>query len=154
MTFRKNGRNPTSATKSGTSRGRYTRGHAPGVDDADAAPQMFELAEVEALVQAAARAGRAMSYSETLQMLGMRFTRPKMRALCKVLDRVDQRAEAAGQPELAVLVVREGDGLPGQGWWVGRDHNRDKYKGPWEGEEASAYIAKVQKRAFRYWKKR
>lgn len=154
MTPRKTGRNPTFATKITAIRGRHVRGHAPGVGDPDTPPQMFDVVEVEALVQAAARSGRAMSYSETLQLLGMRFTRPKMRALCKVLDRVDQRAEAAGQPELAVLVVREGDGLPGQGWWVGRDHNRDKYKGPWEGEEAAAYIAKVQKRAFRYWKNR
>jgi hypothetical protein len=139
----KTGRKPTS---------RYVRGHESGVGDPNAPTQMFDLAEVEALVRAAARSGRALSYSEALLSLGMRFTRPKMRALCKVLDAVDRRAEAAGEPELAVLVVRESDRLPGQGWWVGRDHNRDKYNGPWEGDDAIAYIRKVQNRAFHYWK--
>jgi hypothetical protein len=46
--------------------------------------------------------------------------------------------------------VREGDGLPGQGWWVGRTG----YQGQWTGDEARAYITPIQKRAFRYWKKR
>ena len=74
---------------------------------------------VRALLIAAASAGEAVSYSQLLGELGHRFTRPKMRALCKTLDVIDQRAVAAGEPELAVLVVRESDRLPGQGWWVG-----------------------------------
>ncbi len=82
---------------------------------------LFDVDHVEALLQASAGASVAMSYSEILLALGHRFTRPKMRALCKVLDVIDRRAAAASQPELAVLVVREGDRLPGQGWWVGRD---------------------------------
>ena len=91
-----------------------------------------------------------MSYSEILLLLGFRFTRPKMRALCKTLETIDNHAKAASQPELAVLVVREGDGLPGQGWWTGR---RD-YTGEWTGPEATAFIRKIQRRTFRYWKKR
>jgi hypothetical protein len=43
------------------------------------------LADVDghctAILQQAAREGRAMSYSELLMTLGFRFTRPKMRAL-------------------------------------------------------------------------
>jgi hypothetical protein len=111
---------------------------------------LFDVDRVEAIVQQAARDGEALSYSELLLMLGYRFTRPKMRALCKILDVVDQRAAKSGQPELAVLVVREGDKLPGQGWWVGRTD----YQGEWTGEEAVTFIRKVQKRAFRYWKGR
>ena len=41
-----------------------------------------------------------------------------MRQLCKTLGAVDEEAAARGEPELAVLVVRQSDGLPGQGWWV------------------------------------
>jgi hypothetical protein len=67
---------------------------------------LFDVARVEALVQDAAKRGEAMSYSELLLMLGYRFTRPKMRSLCKVLDEVDRRGAARGEPELAVLVVR------------------------------------------------
>jgi hypothetical protein len=109
---------------------------------------LFDVARVESLVQEAARRGEAMSYSELLLLLGYRFTRPKMRSLCKILDEVDRRGAARGEPELAVLVVRESDRLPGQGWWVGR---RD-YKGEWTGPAAQAHIAKIQKRAFRHWK--
>ena len=43
-----------------------------------------------------------------------------MRQLCKVLGIFDEDAAARGEPELAVLVVRQSDGLPGQGWWVER----------------------------------
>ena len=93
-----------------------------------------------------------MSYSQALHELGTRFTRPKMRALCKTLGRIDEMAEAAGEPELAVLVVREGDGLPGQGWWVGR--SAMGYDGSWTGPEAAALVRKLQRKAFRYWKKR
>ena len=95
----------------------------------------------------AARQGLALSYSELLNLLGERFTRPRMRALCKTLDRIDQVGAEAGEPELAVLVVREGDGLPGQGWWIGR---RD-WDGRWTGDAATAYVRAVQRRAFAYW---
>jgi hypothetical protein len=119
------------------------------LDDDGPAPggALFSVSQVEALVQDAAERGEAMSYSELLLLLGYRFTRPKMRALCKVLDEVDRRGAARGEPELAVLVVRESDRLPGQGWWVGR---RD-YKGEWTGPAAQAHIKKIQAKAFRHW---
>jgi hypothetical protein len=111
---------------------------------------MFDIDHIEALLQASARAGEAMSYSEILNLLGMGFSRPKMRALCKVLDVIDRRGTAMGEPELAVLVVRESDRLPGQGWWVGRT----SYRGQWTGPEARTYVDTVQRKAFRYWKDR
>lgn len=111
---------------------------------------LFDVGLIQSLLHEAAAEGRSVSYSEMLLALGYRFTRPKMRALCKVLDEIDRRAALAGEPELAVLVVREGDRLPGQGWWTGR---RD-YAGQWTGPEAAAFIARTQKRAFTYWRKR
>ena len=63
--------------------------------------------EVRAILVASAQAGQAISYAEVLGLLGHHFTRPKMRALCKVLAYVDEEAEARGEPELAVLVVRQ-----------------------------------------------
>jgi hypothetical protein len=110
----------------------------------------FDPDHVEAMLQAAARAGAAMSYSEVLQALGMAFSRPKMRALCKVLDAIDERADARGEPHLAVLVVRESDRIPGQGWWVGRSD----YQGAWEGAQARAYVAREQAKVFSYWANR
>ena len=76
-----------------------------------------------------------------------------MRSLCKVLSYVDDEAEARGEPELAVLVVRQSDGLPGQGWWVG-GAKKHGFTGLWEGPKAKRLILKLQKQAFDYWKGR
>ena len=106
--------------------------------------------EVRAILVASAKAGQAITYSEVLGLLGHHFTRPKMRALCKVLAYVDDEAEARGEPELAVLVVRQSDGLPGQGWWIGGAKTHG-YAGPWEGPKAAALIRKLQVQAFEFW---
>ena len=108
-------------------------------------------AEVRAHLAAAAGAGHPLTYSELLAQLGHGFSRPKMRALCKTLATVDAEAEARGEPEMAVLVVRQSDRLPGQGWWVGGGASAHGYDGPWEGPEASAFIARVQRRTFDFW---
>lgn len=112
--------------------------------------ELWDVAAVEALLHAAACEGATLSYAEALLALGLRFTRPKMRALCRTLDEIDRRAAAAGAPELAVLVVRESDRLPGQGWWVGR---RD-WAGAWTGRDAAAFVAGLQGAAFDYWRDR
>ena len=114
---------------------------------------MFDVDEVRALLVTAAREGRAVSYAETLASLGHRFTRPKMRALCKVLDAIDSQGEAMDEPELAVLVVRESDGLPGQGWWVGSSV-RYGHDGDWTGPDARALVRELQGQAFDYWRER
>ena len=106
--------------------------------------------EVRAILVASAKAGEAITYSEVLGLLGHDFTRPKMRALCKVLAYVDDEAEARGEPELAVLVVRQSDGLPGQGWWIG-GAKKHGYAAQWEGPSAAKLIRKLQKRAFEHW---
>ncbi len=110
--------------------------------------KLYDLGEIEALLQGTARAGVPISYSEALDCLGFAFSRPKMRALCVALGEVDRRAKERGEPELAVLVVRASDKLPGQGWWVGRT----SYKGAWEGKKAEEYIRRLQSKAFAYWK--
>src|SRR3546814_11733799 len=56
---------------------------------------------IRTILIAAARAGRSVSYSELLGDLGFRFTRPKMRAVCKTLEEVD-RLSAAGSEERRV----------------------------------------------------
>ena len=106
--------------------------------------------EARAILVACARAGESITYSEMLALLGHGFSRPKMRALCKVLSVVDQEAETMGEPELAVLVVRQSDGLPGQGWWVegARVHG---YEGLWEGPAAAKLIREVQAKTFEFW---
>ena len=108
--------------------------------------------EVRAILVASAKAGEAISYSEVLALLGHDFSRPKMRALCKVLAAVDDEAAEHGEPELAVLVVRQSDGLPGQGWWVG-GAKAHEYTGLWEGPQAMKLVRRLQAQACDYWQK-
>jgi hypothetical protein len=115
---------------------------------------LSDPARVRALLVDAAREGRWVSYSELLGALGHRFTRPKMRALCKTLDAIDQAGAAAGEPELAVLVVRESDHLPGQGWWAGGHALLLVHEGDWTGTEAHALVRELQSQAFDYWRAR
>lgn len=113
-----------------------------------------DVAIVRALLIASARAGEAVSYSGLLADLGHRFTRPRMRAVCKTLNMIDRAALAAGEPELAVLVVRESDGLPGQGWWVGDQAVRHGDVTDWTGPKAHALVRRLQQAAFEYWSHR
>jgi hypothetical protein len=126
---------------------------AEGIVPSEGPGSIADADRVQALLIAAARAGEAVSYSHLLGQLGHRFTRPKMRALCKTLDVIDSRAAVAGEPELAVLVVRESDHLPGQGWWVGISASR-RYEGPWTGPQAEALVRSIQQQAFDYWSAR
>lgn len=109
--------------------------------------------EVRAHLIAAAAAGTPVTYSELLERLGYPFSRPRMRQLCALLGEVDSIGAALGEPELAVLVVRQSDGLPGQGWWVGAA-GQYGYVGPWEGPEAKRFISKLQAQSFDFWASR
>jgi hypothetical protein len=113
---------------------------------------LADPAEVRAHLVGSAAAGEPITYSELLNRLGHPFSRPKMRALCAVLGEVDDDAAARGEPELAVLVVRQSDGLPGQGWWVAGGASAHDYTGLWEGPEARKLVEKLHAQAFDYWR--
>jgi hypothetical protein len=130
--------------------GRMRDSHA-SFDEHPGTP-VSDVKAVRALLIAAARERRTVSYAELLMELGHRFTRPRMRALCRTLDAVDEAGRETGEPELAALVVRESDRLPGQGWWVGKVH-RLGYEGPWTGKEALGFVKGRQELAFDYWRK-
>ena len=115
------------------------------------AGRLADPQEVRAHLIAAATAGESITYSELLNQLGHEFSRPKMRALCKVLGAVDRAGAECGEPELAVLVVRQSDGMPGQGWWVDGGASEHDYSGPWEGSEARRLVDQLQRQAFDYW---
>lgn len=104
--------------------------------------------QVAAQLQAAARAGESMTYAEVLGALGHGFSRPKMRALCAVLADVDAAERGAGRPDLAVLVVRQSDRLPGQGWWLGQRG----YDGLFTGPAAAAWVTARQREVFAVWR--
>lgn len=117
-----------------------------------AGSRIADAVEVRAHLVGAAEAGISLTYGELLEQLGFAFSRPKMRALCRTLAVIDEEAEAAGEPELAVLVVRQSDRLPGQGWWIG-SREKHGHKGAWEGPEAAKLVRRLQRRAFAYWRK-
>jgi len=123
------------------------------VADDNGASAIADVPRVRAMLIAAARDGRVLSYSEALAGLGLRFSRPKMRAYCRTLDKIDEDGRAAGEPNLAVLVVRESDRLPGQGWWngVGEAYG---HRGEWTGPAAMALVTRLQGEAFDYWASR
>lgn len=131
----------------------YSFHERPGKSSAldPTAVPVSEVAYVRAILIASARRRRAMSYSALLDALGHRFSRPKMRALCKTLDAIDAAARVAGEPELAVLIVRASDGLPGQGWWAGERPRKFGYIGPRSGTEAMAFVLERQNLAFDHW---
>jgi hypothetical protein len=110
--------------------------------------------EVRLHLVAAAKAGTPLSYGALLEQLGYAFSRPKMRALCAILGAVDQAGALRGEPELAVLVVRQSDGLPGQGWWAAGGARSRGYRGAWEGPEARRFIDRVQAESFAFWQSR
>ena len=119
-----------------------------------AAGALADPLEVRGQLISAAAAGEPLTYSELLGCLGHDFTRPKMRALCKVLGAIDREAAERGEPELAVLVVRQSDGLPGQGWWVAGGASSHGFDGLWDGPEAKRLVKRLQREAFDYWQAR
>ncbi|MGY6550933.1 MAG: ribose-phosphate pyrophosphokinase [Erythrobacter sp.] len=112
---------------------------------------MLDPGEIRQILISAAQQRTALTYSEMLGALGHRFTRPLMRQLCKVLDAIDEDGRAIGEPGLAVLVVRQSDGLPGQGWFVARSALYDDLPIDWDGPAARAFIMARQAEAFDYW---
>ncbi|WP_375402956.1 ribose-phosphate pyrophosphokinase [uncultured Sphingomonas sp.] len=123
------------------------------MEDAPESP-IANVALVHSLLVDSARAGEAISYSAFLARLGLAFSRPKMRALCRTLDRIDQDGAERGEPGLAVLVVRESDGLPGQGWWAGWRAAAMGWESDWTGPAARAFVAEEQAAAFDWWRDR
>lgn len=122
------------------------------IQESPASNPLSDVALQREILVEAARHGRYITYGDMLEHLGYSFTRPKMRALCQTLAEVDRQAVAAGEPELAVLVVRAEDKLPGQGWWTSNPVVLRDYLGPWEGREAGDFIRGQQKLAYEYWK--
>jgi hypothetical protein len=115
---------------------------------------LAEPEDVRLHLVAAAKAGTALSYGALLEQLGYSFSRPKMRALCVILGRVDEEGARRGEPELAVLVVRQSDGLPGQGWWAAGGARSRGYRGPWEGPQARRFVQGVHAESFAFWQSR
>ena len=120
------------------SRPRSTRAHFVDID------------RLEALLIAAARTRQSLTYAEVLAHFGLRITPRRVFALCRDLGALCERNRARGEPELAVLVVRKADRLPGEGFFhsLWRD---GVYDGPATGPVATAFIRRETERVFAHW---
>jgi hypothetical protein len=110
---------------------------------------LVDIDWLEALLIEAARARQSLTYAEVLARFGIRITPRRVFALCRDLGAVCERSRARGEPELAVLVVRKSDRLPGEGFFHGpwRD---GAYDGPATGPAAAAFIRCETEKVFRF----
>jgi hypothetical protein len=111
---------------------------------------LVDVERLEALLVETARARQTLTYAEVLAHFGIRITPRRVFALCRDLTVVCERSRARGEPELAVLVVRKADRLPGEGFFHGAWQD-GSYDGPAEGPKAHAYIARLTEAAFAFW---
>lgn len=77
------------------------------------------------------------------------MTRITVSALCKDLGRSAERRVGDGWPDLACLVVRKSDGLPGEGYFDAL-RREGAYAGPSVGPAAEAFVRARQERAHRW----
>lgn len=104
---------------------------------------MVDLDRLERVLIRAARQEQALTYGRVLSYFGRTLTRGNVNALCRDLGKVCERVEGRGGPELACLVVRKSDRLPGAGYFVGMQ-TQALYRGPEIGPEAEAFIRAQQ----------
>ena len=107
---------------------------------------MVDLDLLEGRLLAAARQGGPVTYGALLAFFQRRVTPITVRALCRDLGRVCARIEARGGPDLACLVVRASDGLPGAGYFQGL-REAGRYDGPDTGTPAVRFVRAEQARA-------
>ena len=107
---------------------------------------MVDLDRLERVLIGAAREGRPVTYGQLLAYFSRRVTRITVGALCRDLAHVERRREGQGWPDLACLVVRRSDGLPGEGYFASL-HAEGAYDGPTAGPAAEAVVRERQARA-------
>lgn len=107
---------------------------------------MVDLDRLERVLIQAALEERPVTYGQVLAFFGWKVTQITVGALCRDLGRIDERRAGEGWPDLACLVVRKSDGLPGEGYFTSiRDSGA--YAGPSIGPPAVAFIRARQSRA-------
>lgn len=111
--------------------------------------ELVDIDALEDLLIEAAKSRRTLAYSDVLRHFDKRVTPIRVFALCRDLGFVSERNRARGEPELAVLVVRKTDRLPGEGFFKG-PWKDGSYDGPATGPKAKAYIERLTQTVFAY----
>ena len=100
---------------------------------------MIDLDRLELVLIQAAREGRPVTYGQVLAYFGWKVTRITVGALCRDLGRLEERRAGQGWPDLACLVVRKSDGLPGEGYFTSL-RSEGLYAGPSIGPMAASFV--------------
>ena len=108
---------------------------------------MLDLDRLESLLLRAARDGHALTYAQILGFFERRVGPIMVQALCRDLGHVCRRLEPRGLGDIACLVVRKSDGLPGDGYFQSL-RAEEGYGGPSTGPVAEAEIRRRQDRIF------
>lgn len=81
-------------------------------------PGTIDRARLLRALLAAAHERRPVTYRILLAHLGLRHGSGNVARVCRELGVIDRERARRGEPELACLVVRKADGLPGEGYWT------------------------------------
>lgn len=110
---------------------------------------MVDLDRLERALIQTARERRAVTYGQLLGLFERRVTPILVAALCRDLGKQAERRAGAGWPDLACLVVRRSDGLPGEGYFDSL-RREGAYAGPSVGPAAEAFLRGRQEQAYRW----
>lgn len=111
---------------------------------------MVDLEKLERVLVTAARERRPVTYGQLLAYFERRVTPVTVGALCRDLGAVCRRVEAKGGPDLAVLVVRKSDALPGEGYFTSL-REAGAWDGPSIGAPAARLVAARQAATYAYY---
>ena len=107
---------------------------------------MVDLDRLERVLIQAAVEGRPVTYGQLLAYFGWKVTQVTVGALCRDLGRVHARHRGEGWPDLACLVVRKSDGMPGEGYFSSL-RTEGAYDGPSVGPAAAKLVKTRQAHA-------
>lgn len=82
--------------------------------------------EIMAIASGKAKNGDTITYGELVRLLTLKHLDPHGQALARLLDEVSRSEDSAGRGMLSVVVVRQEDQMPGDGFFhlaaeLGRD---------------------------------
>jgi hypothetical protein len=107
---------------------------------------VVDLDRLERVLIQSAVEGRPVTYGQVLAFFGWKVTQVTVGALCRDLGRIEARRHGEGWPDLACLVVRKSDRLPGEGYFNSL-RSAGRYAGPSVGAAAERLVASRQARA-------
>jgi len=112
---------------------------------------VVDLDRLERVLIQAALESRPVTYGQVLAYFGWKVTQVTVGALCRDLAKIELRRRDEGWPDLACLVVRKSDRLPGEGYFASL-RAEGGYAGPSTGP-AALTLVKARQASAHAWAK-